>query len=98
MSRRDPLFGTAMIKTLSLRSIGGRRRSAEPALLGEAGFVLGAQALDGLVFRDLGGGDVPPRPGAGEVDMRDDRHDDDDGALVAAGLVEGGTHLFRGVR
>src|SRR3954466_8363921 len=72
--------------------------SAQPELLGQPGLVLGAQALDGLVLRHLGGGDVPPRAGAGQVDVRDDRDDDDDRALVAAGLVERGTHLGGGVR
>ena len=74
------------------------RGSAEPELLGQPGLVLGAQALDGLVLRHLGGGDVPPRARAGQVDVRDHRDDDDDRALVAAGLVERRAHLGGGVR
>src|SRR3954451_5448623 len=72
--------------------------SAEPALLGQAGLVLGAQALDGLVLGYFGRRDVPPRPGAGQVDVRDDRDDDDDRALVAPGLVQRGAHVGGGVR
>src|SRR5947209_4572546 len=67
--------------------------SAQPELRGQPGLVLGAQALDGLVLRHLRRRDVPPRAGTGQVDVRDDRDDDDDRALVAAGLVERGTHL-----